>query len=389
MERELYPCDLCDKRFLSKRAADMCYNYHVDCCLKPQAGPSYEMVGASGSMEGSSDLCTLDVALPVPAVDCEDEEVDNPEPCESLAEEGVQKQRKGGKVKELWNYEATEALLQLVKANYTRLNDKKTTKAVVWKDITRVLLELGLAGIQLHHTEIPGLQLRQVVAKWRYLKSTFHHYEDYKKASGRGKKTEPRYYNLLSSILKNRPLSRPDLYVLEGTEVGTRSVAEIEVDNPVEEDPATQASLLDPQHGEASQRAPTPPQASPPDPQPAHASQAPQPAPATREEPPAARGNVPPPPPRRTRTRSLRPSADRKELLLCVKEMKNTLKTCSDEQENSMAEVKELLSSVVQCDRERHEMDRERHEMDMELKRERLNILRLKRIELERRQNNK
>lgn len=49
---------------------------------------------------------------------------------------------KGGKVKELWNYEATEALLQLVKANYTRLNDKKTTKAVVWKDITRALQEL-------------------------------------------------------------------------------------------------------------------------------------------------------------------------------------------------------------------------------------------------------
>lgn len=29
-----------------------------------------EVVGASGSTEGSSDLCTLDVALPVPAVDC-------------------------------------------------------------------------------------------------------------------------------------------------------------------------------------------------------------------------------------------------------------------------------------------------------------------------------
>ncbi|XP_076049833.1 uncharacterized protein LOC143030565 isoform X2 [Oratosquilla oratoria] len=336
-------------------------------------------------MEGSSDLCTLDVALPVPAVDCEDEEeVDNPEPRESLTEEGVRKQRKGGKVKELWNYEATEALLQLVKANYTRLNDKKTTKAVVWKDITRVLQEL-----------ITGVELRQVEGKWRNLKSIFHHYEDYKKASGRGKKTEPRFYNLLSSILKNRPLSRPDLYVLEGTEVGTRSVAEMEVDNPVEEDPATQASpvlnipatpgatqasQLDPQHGEASQRAPTPPQASPPDPQPAHASQAPQPAPATREEPPAARGNVPPPPPR-TRTRSLRPSADRKELLLCVKDIKNTLKTSSDKQQNSMAELKELLSCIAV-------RDRERHEMDMEIKRERLNILRLKRIELERRQNN-
>ncbi|XP_076041559.1 uncharacterized protein LOC143025565 [Oratosquilla oratoria] len=155
----------------------------------------------------------------------------------------------------------------------------------------------------------------------------------------------------------------------------------MEVDNPVEEDPATQASLLDPQHGEASQCAPTPPQASPPDPQPAHASQAPQPAPATREEPPAARGNVLPPPPRRTRTRSLRPSADRKELLLCVKYMKNTLKTSSDKQQNSMAELKELLSCIAT-------RDRERHEMDMEIKRERLNILRLKRIELERRQNN-
>ncbi|XP_076045888.1 uncharacterized protein LOC143028134 isoform X1 [Oratosquilla oratoria] len=169
----------------------------------------------------------------------------------------------------------------------------------------------------------------------------------------------------------------------------------MEVDNPVEEDPATQASpvlnipatpgatqasLLDPQHGEASQRAPTP-QASPPDPQPAYASQAPQPAPATHEEPPAARGNVPPPPPRRTRTRNLRPSADRKELLLCVKYMKNTLKTSSDKQQNSMAELKELLSCIA-------ERDRERHEMDMEIKRERLNILRLKRIELEHRQNN-
>ncbi|XP_076032393.1 uncharacterized protein LOC143020118 [Oratosquilla oratoria] len=164
------------------------------------------------------------------------------------------------KVKELWNYEATEALLQLVKANYTRLNDKKTTKAVVWKDITRVLQELGLAGIQLHHIEITGVELGQVEGKWRNLKSIFHHYEDYKKASGRGKKTEPRFYNLLSSILKNHPLSQPDLCVLEGTEVGTRSVAEMEVDNPVEEDPATQASLLDPQHGEASQCAPTPPQ---------------------------------------------------------------------------------------------------------------------------------
>ncbi|XP_076033623.1 uncharacterized protein LOC143020772 [Oratosquilla oratoria] len=247
-----------------------------------------------------------------------------------------------------------------------------------------VLQELGLAGIQLHHIEIPGVELRQVEGKWRNLKSIFHHYEDYKKASGRGKKTEPRFYNLLSSILKNRPLSRPDLCVLEGTEVGTRSVAEMEVDNPVEEDPATQASpvlnipatpgatqasLLDPQHGEASQRAPTPPQASPPDPQPAHASQAPQPVPATREEPPAARGNVPPPPPRRTRTRtrSLRPSADRKELLLCVKDMKNTLKTSSDKQQNSMAELKELLSCIAV-------RDRERHEMDMEIKRERCDV---------------
>ncbi|XP_076049657.1 uncharacterized protein LOC143030394 [Oratosquilla oratoria] len=232
----------------------------------------------------------------------DEEEVDNPEPRESLTEEGVRKQ--------------------------------KTTKAVVWKDITRVLQEL-----------ITGVELRQVEGKWRNLKSIFHHYEDYKKASGRGKKTEPRFYNLLSSILKNHPLSQPDLCVLEGTEVGTRSVAEMEVDNPVEEDPATQASLLDPQHGEASQCAPTPPQASPPDPQPAHASQAPQPAPATREEPPAARGNVPPP--RRTRTRSLRPSADRKELLLCVKYMKNTLKTSSDKQQNSMAELKELLSCIA------------------------------------------
>ncbi|XP_076062352.1 uncharacterized protein LOC143037698 [Oratosquilla oratoria] len=283
--------------------------------------------------------------------------MDNP-PHESLTEEGVRKQRKGGKVKELWNYEATEALLQLVKANYTRLNDKKTTKAVVWKDITRVLQEL-----------ITGVELRQVEGKWRNLKSIFRHYEDYKKASGRGKKTEPRFYNLLSSILKNHPLSQPDLCVLEGTEVGTRSVAEMEVDNPVEEDPATQASLLDPQHGEASQCVPTPPQASPPNPQPAHASQAPHPAPATREEPPAARGNVPPP--RRTRTRSLRPSADRKELLLCVKYMKNTLKTSSDKQQNSMAELKELLSCIAA-------RDRERHEMDMEIKRERLNILRLK-----------
>ena len=45
-------------------------------------------------------------------------------------------------MKELWNYEGTEPLLQLVKANYTRLNDKKTTEVVVWKDITRVLQEL-------------------------------------------------------------------------------------------------------------------------------------------------------------------------------------------------------------------------------------------------------
>ncbi|KAK8389228.1 hypothetical protein O3P69_020874 [Scylla paramamosain] len=224
------------------------------------------------------------------ATDTKVEEVDNPAPRESLTQEGVQKQRKGGKVKEVWNYEATEALLQLVKANYTRLNDKKTTKGIVWKDITRVLQEL-----------IPGVELRQVEGKWRNLKSIFHNYEDYNRSSGKRKKTEPRFYNLLSSILKNRPLSRPDLCVLEGTEVGTRSVAEMEVDNPVEEDPATQASsvlnipatpasLLDPQQGEASQRAPTPPQASPPDPQPAHASQAPQPAPATREEPPAVRG---------------------------------------------------------------------------------------------------
>lgn len=48
---------------------------------------------------------------------------------------------RGGKVK-VWNYEATEALLQLVKANYKRLTDKKTTKAVVWKDITRALKDL-------------------------------------------------------------------------------------------------------------------------------------------------------------------------------------------------------------------------------------------------------
>ena len=160
----------------------------------------------------------------------------------------------------------------------------------------------------------------------------------------------------------------------------------MEVDNPVEEDPATQASpvlnipatpgatqasLLDPQHGEASQPAPTP----------AHASQTPQPAPATREKPPAARGNVPTPPPIRTRTRSLRPSADRKELLLCVKDIQDTLKTSSDKQQNSMAELKELLSCIAA-------RDRERHEMDMEIKRERLNVLRLKRIELERRLNN-
>lgn len=154
----------------------------------------------------------------------------------------------------------------------------------------------------------------------------------------------------------------------------------MEVENPVE-DPATPLPGFNiPAATEALQRAPTPPQTSPPDPQPAHASQAPQPAPATREEPPAARGNVPPPPPR-TRSRSLRPSTDRKEVIMCMKDIKDTLKTSSEKQENSVKELKELLSEIVTH-------DRERHAMDMEIKRERLNILKLKRMELERRLNN-
>lgn len=56
----------------SKHSLVFSLNIHVQYFLFEMSTDTVfaEVVGASGSMEGSSDLCTLDVALPVPAVDC-------------------------------------------------------------------------------------------------------------------------------------------------------------------------------------------------------------------------------------------------------------------------------------------------------------------------------
>lgn len=46
---------------------------------------------------------------------------------------------KGGKRKEIWSLEATKMLVILVKDNFSRLTDKRTKRALVWRDITSSL----------------------------------------------------------------------------------------------------------------------------------------------------------------------------------------------------------------------------------------------------------
>ena len=65
--------------------------------------------------------------------------------------------------------------------------------------------------------QVPGIQVQQVEVKWRKLKAQFRTYEDNKSSSDMGRMTEPQHYELLSSILKHRPLSRSTLCELEGT----------------------------------------------------------------------------------------------------------------------------------------------------------------------------
>ncbi|MPD01396.1 hypothetical protein E2C01_096921 [Portunus trituberculatus] len=48
----------------------------------------------------------------------------------------------GGKRKEIWSLEATETIIQLVKDNDKRLNDRKTKKSVIWRDITEAMQPL-------------------------------------------------------------------------------------------------------------------------------------------------------------------------------------------------------------------------------------------------------
>lgn len=166
---------------------------------------------------------------------------------------------------------------------------------------------------------------------------------------------EPQHYDLLSSILKNRPLSQPSLCVLEGTADSQQTVAAIEVDSDRPPFPADKGG-------------PDIPLTSPP-------VVAPHPAPATRETqevPPVATG---PPPPRRTRKRTIRPSDARKELVKCMKSMEETLKESSQRQGEHYSKLLELTDSMEERDRERHEkekqMKEESHEMDIEIKRER------------------
>ena len=49
---------------------------------------------------------------------------------------------RGGKMKELWSFEATEQFLHLVKKHEKRLHDRKTRKINIWRDITRALQKL-------------------------------------------------------------------------------------------------------------------------------------------------------------------------------------------------------------------------------------------------------
>ncbi|XP_076045893.1 uncharacterized protein LOC143028134 isoform X2 [Oratosquilla oratoria] len=61
--------------------------------------------------------------------------------------------------------------------------------AGVWLGLGPLLFFLiwylqGLAGIQLHHIEITGVELRQVEGKWRNLKSIFHHYKTTRRQVG-------------------------------------------------------------------------------------------------------------------------------------------------------------------------------------------------------------
>lgn len=203
--------------------------------------------------------------------------------------------------------------------------------------------------------------------KWRFIKAQYRAYEDNKAQSGAGRKTEPAHYDLLSSFLKHRPLSKPSLLVVEGTSSSQQCVTTVEAR-------ALHQYALDlqPQPGTAlhSPQAPHPVQ-------PPHSSHEPlpdmpelsqEPRPGQSGEPPQVQGPITtPPPPAKTRTR-MRPATEKQEMLEVLKDLRTIMN-------ETLLYTKESNEQTVALLKEMNERDKQRHNVEMQIKEKQLAVL--------------
>lgn len=230
-------------------------------------------------------------------------------------------------------------LIQLAKTSAGKLNDRKTKKSVIWREVTEKLQRL-----------LPGVSRQQVETKWRQLKAQYRIYENNKTKNDRGRRVEPKHYDLMSSFLKNWPLSEPSIYILEGSSSSLESVSPLE--SPTDSEPHTDD---DPLAASLS-----PPPACPVD------------ITTTSQDSPC-----PSPPPAKTR-RKMRPANESVKIYKVLQEIKVQQALSASRIEELHTKQLQLLSSLI-------DRDAARHKMEMAIKEEQLTILRLRRQEMENR----
>ena len=225
---------------------------------------------------------------------------------------------------------------------------------------------------------MPGIQLRQTQNKWRQLKTQYKTYEDNQRQSGRERKPEALHYDLMSSFLRNRPLSNPPQFLLEGASTSQqlyptkiKSPDQFLTPHPVL---PLQPVVTLPQSVGAVPQPVIPPHEVilPQQPQPQHQVQPPNqvqasyPVVPTHQEqgPELAQANTT----LRTRRR-IRPQTEKREILEVVKQMCDRIKASLDRTDVYRERQMTFLSNV-------DERQAEKHAIDMAIKQKKLAMLR-------------
>ena len=191
--------------------------------------------------------------------------------------------------------------------------------------------------------------------------------------SGTGRKTEPAHYDLMCSFLKHRPLSKPSLMVVEGTSSSQQCVTNVEVRAVHEVQPQPGTALHSPQVTGPSQPA-----------RPSHERIPDVPEPSEEQRPAQSREaahipypiGTPPRPPNKTRTRTIRPATEKKEMLEVFKELK-TIMT------ESLVATKASNEKQISILTEMNERDKQKHDIEMKIKEKQLAVLNMKLAQME------